>query len=60
MRGNRVEANTFFLEDDFTCEELNESLLKLKNNKSAGPDKIPTKMIKKQPPEIVKNNFDVD
>ena len=30
-----LEANKFVLEDDFTCEELNESLLKLKNNKSA-------------------------
>ena len=25
-----LEANKFVLEDDFTCEELNESLLKLK------------------------------
>ena len=28
-----LEANKFVFEDEFTCEELNESLLKLKNNK---------------------------
>ena len=41
------------LELDFTLKELNQNLIKLKNNKSAGPDRIPSEMIKNSPVNVL-------
>ena len=38
---------------DFTIEELKKAVNKLKNNKSAGPDRIPGEMIKASPEHIL-------
>ena len=38
-------------EDDFNMKEFNDALKKLKNNKSVGPDRIPTEMLKNSPLE---------
>ena len=41
------------LEPDFTLEEFNETLAKLRNNKTAGPDRIPAEMIKNSPEDVL-------
>ena len=41
------------LEPDFTLKEFNEALAKLRNNKTAGPDRIPAEMIKNSPEDVL-------
>ncbi len=49
-----LKSNELNKETDFTLKELNESLAKLKNNKTAGPDRIPAEMIKNSPQSVLK------
>ena len=50
---NNVERNVI-LDPDIDLNELKRSLLKLKNNKSPGPDGIPADMIKQSPERLIK------
>ena len=47
-------ANKDTIEKDFTMKEFKESLNKLNNSKTAGPDRIPAEMIKYSPENVLK------
>ena len=48
-----LKINKHECEKDFTLKEFNDSLTKLKNNKTAGPDRIPAEMIKNSPHSVL-------
>ena len=49
-----LKSNEHKVEEDFTLKEFNESLTHLKNNNTAGPDRIPAEMIKNSPQNVLK------
>ena len=49
-----LSTNKNTIEKDFSMKEFKESLSKLNNNKTAGPDRIPAEMIKNSPDSVLK------
>ena len=47
------DSKNIGIEPDFTLKEFNGALTKLRNNKTAGPDRIPAEMIKNSPENVL-------
>ena len=48
-----LSGNKDIIDKDFTMKEFKESLSKLNNSKTAGPDRIPAEMIKNSPDNVL-------